>query len=70
MTLLGRVLEVLVTAETEEHALAPLIMPPVAFAGIAAAIFLTLAIVTYSYRDVANRHSDKIGASPHQDSQH
>jgi hypothetical protein len=70
MTLLGRVLDVLVTSEAGEHALNPVVMPPIAFAGIAAAIFLVLAIVTFSYRDVANRHSDKIGASPHQDSQH
>jgi len=70
MTLLGRVLDVLVTAETEEHALNPVVMPPIAFAAIAAGIFLVLALVTYSYRDVANRHSDKAGATPHQDSQH
>jgi hypothetical protein len=29
------------------------------FAAIAAAIFIALAFVTYSYRDVANRHADK-----------
>lgn len=66
MMLLGRLLA---AAGGEEH-LAPLILPPIAFAGIAAAIFLTLALVTYSYRDVANRHSDKTGGSDHQDSQH
>ncbi len=54
-----------VIAEHEEE-LAPLIMPPIAFAGIAAAIFLVLALVTWSYRDVANRHSDKTSAAdPH-----
>lgn len=45
-----------VLAETEE--LAPLIMPPLAFAAIAAAIFLTLLFISWSFRDVANRHSN------------
>ena len=54
------------------HELAPLIMPPLAFAGIAAAIFIALALVSWSFRDVANRHSDKVkgSASSHQDSVH
>ena len=56
-------------AEHEEE-LAPLIMPPLAFAGIAAAIFIVLAFVTWSFRDVANRHSDKTSATDHQSSQH
>lgn len=42
-----------------EHELAPLIMPPLAFAGIAVAVFVLLGLVTWSFRDVANRHSDK-----------
>lgn len=52
-------LQLLVTlvTETEEHA--PLLMPPLAFAGIAFAVFVTLAFVTWSFRDVANRHSNK-----------
>ncbi len=45
-------------AETHEE-LAPMVAPPWVFAAIAAAIFIMLAFVTYSYRDVANRHSDK-----------
>jgi hypothetical protein len=41
------------------------------FAGIAAAIFITLAFVSWSFRDVANRHSGKTGdASSHQDTVH
>lgn len=56
-------------AEHEEE-LAPLIMPPLAFAGIAAAIFIVLAFVTWSFRDVANRHGDKTSATDHQSSQH
>jgi hypothetical protein len=53
-------LTILVT-KTEE--LAPLLMPPLAFAGIAVAIFVLLGYVTWSFRDVANRHSQKTGKS-------
>ena len=59
----------LVIAEHEEE-LAPLILPPFAFAGIAAAVFLILALITWSYRDVSNRHSDKNPGNDHQSSQH
>jgi hypothetical protein len=52
----------LLNLAAEHHELAPIIMPPIAFAGIAAAIFVTLAIITHSYRDVANRHADKVGS--------
>ena len=31
-------------------------------AGIAFAVFLTLGIITWSYRDVYNRHNDKTGS--------
>ena len=58
-----------VIAEHEEE-LAPLIMPPIAFAGIAAAVFILLAFITWSYRDVANRHSDKVSADDHQTGHH
>jgi heme/copper-type cytochrome/quinol oxidase subunit 2 len=57
-------------AVAEHEELAPLIMPPAAFAGIAAAVFVVLAFITWSYRDVANRHSDKVSASDHADSGH
>jgi hypothetical protein len=50
-------------AETE-HELAPIIMHPLGLAGIAAAFFLLAGLVTFSYRDVANRHSDKVGDAP------
>jgi hypothetical protein len=53
---------VTLVAETEE--LAPLIMPPLAFAGIAVAIFVVLGFVTWSFRDVANRHSNKTAKAP------
>ena len=42
-------------AETEE--LAPLLMPPLAFAGIAAGLFILLAFVSWSFRDLSNRHT-------------
>jgi hypothetical protein len=58
-----------IIAEHEEE-LAPLILPPVAFAGIAAAIFITLALISWSFRDVANRHGDKNPSSDHQSDQH
>ena len=56
-------------AEHEEE-LAPLIMPPIAFAGIAAGVFILLAFITWSYRDVSNRHSDKVAADDHQTGHH
>jgi len=34
-------------------------------AGIAFAVFLTLGIITWSYRDVYNRHNDKTGTNTH-----
>ena len=49
----------IVLTKTEE--LAPLLMPPLAFAGIAVALFVALGFVTWSFRDVANRHSQKAG---------
>ncbi|TAL45194.1 MAG: hypothetical protein EPN91_02885 [Salinibacterium sp.] len=52
-----------VLAETEK--LAPLALPPLAFAGIAVFIFVILAIVSWSFRDVANRHSDKTSRGDH-----
>jgi len=48
-------------AEVHEE-LAPIVAPPWVFAAIAAAVFLMLGFVTYSYRDVANRHADKVSA--------
>ena len=47
----------------EIHHLEPLLMPPLAFAGVAFAVFLVLGVVTWSFRDVANRHSQKTGGS-------
>jgi hypothetical protein len=43
----------------------PLLMPPIGFAAVAFAVFLLLGIVTWSFRDVANRHSQKVGTASH-----
>lgn len=50
---------VILAASTEE--LAPLLMPPLAFAGIAVAVFLALGFVVWSFRDVANRQGQNPG---------
>lgn len=55
-------MSMLVTFLAETEDLAPLIMPPLAFGAIAVAVFTTLAFVSWSFRDVANRHSDKTSA--------
>ena len=54
MTLLATIL-------TEAEPLHPLIMPPIGYAIVAASTFVTLGIITWSYRDVANRHRVKLG---------
>ena len=54
-----------IAAEAAEHAES---VSPFLPAGIAFAVLLFLGIVTWSYRDVANRHSDKTGAA--HDDQH
>ncbi len=48
----------LVVAAAEEH-LAPLFMPNWAIALTAFIVFLFMGIVTWSFRDVANRHAHK-----------
>lgn len=44
-------------ASSEE--LAPLLMPPLAFGGVAVAIFTLLGLVVWSFRDVSNRQGQK-----------
>ncbi|MBX3100147.1 MAG: hypothetical protein KF761_11280 [Salinibacterium sp.] len=56
-------MSLLVTLATETEALAPLILPAIVFAGIAVGIFILLGFVTWSFRDVANRHSNKTATS-------
>lgn len=48
-----------VLAETESGVHAVLLFPPIVFGGIAAVVFLALGIVTWSYRNVSSRHSQK-----------
>ena len=57
-------LTVLLAAEAAEsaHAITPAALIA---AGIAFAFFLLLGIVTWSYRDVYNRHNDKTGSAGH-----
>ena len=54
------------------HELAELVMPTWAFPAIAAGVFLLLAVITWSYRDVYHRHGEKTSgeASSHQDNAH
>lgn len=52
----------LAVAAAEEH-MAPLMMPNWAFALTAALIFVVLGFVTWSFRDVANRHSHRVDSS-------
>jgi hypothetical protein len=56
----------LLAATSEEHH--PLLMPPLAFAGVAFAVFLVLGVTTWSFRDVANRHSQKFAKGSSSDS--
>jgi hypothetical protein len=58
-------LTTLLAAASEEHH--PIFMPPLAFAGVALAVFLVLGVTTWSFRDVANRHSQKFGNSTSHD---
>jgi hypothetical protein len=55
----------IVTTETP----VPLLMPPIAFALIAFGIFLFFGVVTWTYRDVANRHAQK-ATQYHSDNEH
>ena len=43
--------------------LAPLIAPPLVIAGVAGLAFLMLGLVTFAYRDVANRQAQKRSTS-------
>ncbi len=58
----------LMLAEVEERA--PLIMPNWAFALTAFIIFTVLAFVTWSFRDVANRHGGRTRPGENEHSGH
>jgi hypothetical protein len=57
-----------VLAEASTHVELP--FPAIVFGIIAAVIFVALGFVTYSYRDVANRHSHKTAGSTGHDAGH
>jgi hypothetical protein len=61
--MLSTLASVITAAGEHEHELAPLIAPAPVLGGIAALVFLMLGVVTFAYRDVANRHSNKTGSS-------
>ena len=48
----------------------PLLMPPIGFALITFGIFLLFGVVTWTYRDVANRHAHKAATTYHDDHEH
>jgi hypothetical protein len=48
-----------IAAQEGHHEPAPMIMDPIWFPIIAAAFFLVIGLVTYSFRDVAHRNSRK-----------
>jgi hypothetical protein len=50
---------ILLTSVLTEAAKHPTWLPPVVFPIIAFSIFLFLGVVTWTYRDVANRHAPK-----------
>lgn len=60
MSIAASVLAATVLAESE-HAV-ELAAPTWVFGAVALVLFAILGAVTFSYRDVANRHSDKAGA--------
>ncbi|AZZ51549.1 MULTISPECIES: hypothetical protein [Rathayibacter] len=55
----------LVTTVLAEAAHTELPMPTIVYGLIAVVAFTALGFVTWSYRDVANRHSHKTGAGSH-----
>ena len=55
-------MNLLTTILAEVHEPAPLVLPIWAFPLIAVVFFVVTGFITFSYRDVANRHSDKVSA--------
>lgn len=47
-----------------EHVVNELPMPSFMFGVLALVVFLFLGVITFTYRDVANRHSHKTGSAP------
>jgi hypothetical protein len=48
----------------------PIIFPSYVFGIIAGAIFLLFGVITWTYRDVANRHANRAAAQYHDDHEH
>jgi hypothetical protein len=55
---------------TETETKVPTLLPPIGFALIAFGIFFLLGLVTWTYRDVANRHAFKAASTHHDDHEH
>ena len=57
---------------TEAEVVNELPLPPIAFGLIALTVFVSVALVFWSFRDVANRHADKAEqyAREHEGSNH
>lgn len=51
-----------VASEGAGHVIEELPLPTLAYGAIVLSIFVVLAIVTFSFRDVANRHAEKAEA--------
>ncbi len=60
-------MSLLAAIAAEEHQLAPMLMDPLWFGVVAGVVFLILGFTTWSFRDVANRHSHKTGSAEHGD---
>jgi ABC-type nickel/cobalt efflux system permease component RcnA len=61
---------VLIHSSVLAEAPVPLLMPPIGFALVAFGIFLLFGVVTWTYRDVANRHAHKAATTYHDDHEH
>jgi hypothetical protein len=61
---------ILLSSVLTEAAKHPTWLPPLVFPIIAFLIFLFLGVVTWTYRDVANRHAPKAAAKANADSEH
>ncbi len=58
-------MSLLATAAAATEELAPLFLPPLVFAAIGVGFFVVVAFVSWSFRDVANRHSNKTSNKSH-----
>jgi hypothetical protein len=61
---------ILLTSVLAEATAHPTWLPPFVFPIIAFLIFLFLGVVTWTYRDVANRHAYKASTTHHDDHEH